>query len=517
MAPKPKPMSQIKQMLRMRMKGKGIKTIASDLQMSKNTVKAYFKKIEDANYQIEELLTLDDPVLEARFHAGNKAYLDDRWEALKPRLDTYVSELKRLGVTKHLLWEEYKSEVKQAAYSYSQFCHHLYQYKKSSKPTAVLQHDPGDKLYIDFAGKKISYIDQQNGQVIDCQLFVGCLPYSGYAFAIAVHTQNIEDFIYALKRCLQFLGGTPACIVPDNLKSAVIRANKYEPDLNEALLDFANHYETTAIPARVRRPQDKALVENQVRLFYTHIHARLRNEQFFSLDSLNEAIFEKVHLFNQIRMQKRPYSREEKFLADEKQHLRPLPLYDFEITHQAEYKVTPNNHIYLVKDKHYYSVPYTYIGQKVKVLFTRSIVNIYHEGNKIAEHLRNRRPSGYTTIKEHLCSHHQHYLDRSPEKYIRRAWRHSENFGRLIEAIFAQNKHPEQLYKSCDGIFSIQRKTDGAVFEKAVELALTHKQYHYGFIKNLIENNMIDHPLCSSESIPALPEHQNVRGKKYYQ
>src|SRR5690606_30728889 len=273
-----------------------------------------------------------------------------------------------------------------------------------------------------------------------------------------------------------------------------------------------NHYETTAIPARVRRPKDKALVENQVRLFYTHIHARLRNEKFFSLDSLNEAISEKVHLFNQIRMQKRPYSREEKFLADEKKHLLALPLYDFEITNQAEYTVTPNNHIYLVKDKHHYSVPYTYIGHKVKVLFTRSIVNIYHKGNKIAEHLRNRRPSGYTTVKEHLCSHHQHYLDRSPEKYIRWAWRHSENFGRFIEAIFAQNKHPEQLYKSCDGIFSIQRRTDDGVFEKAVELALTHKQYHYGFIKNLIENNMIDQPLCSSESIPALPEHQNVRG-----
>src|SRR5690606_34723583 len=166
-------------------------------------------------------------------------------------------------------------------YSYAQFCHHLLQYRLSSKPSMVMEHKPGDKLYLDYAGKKLSYIDKETGEEIFVQVFVACLPYSDYCFAMAVRSQKIEDFIHALSCCLNDLGGVPQTLVPDNLKAAVIKANAYEPDINRALEDFANHYGTTVTPARPLKPQDKSSVENQVKLIYSRVYPKIRHSQFF--------------------------------------------------------------------------------------------------------------------------------------------------------------------------------------------------------------------------------------------
>src|SRR5690606_2034995 len=256
------------------------------------------------------------------------------------------------------------------------------------------EHKPGDKLYVDYAGKPLSYIDRQTGEEVKVQVFVACLPYSDYCFAMAGPSKKLEDFIHALSCCLMELGGVPLTLVPDNLKAAVIKANPYEPDINRALEDFANHYGTSVTPARPRRPQDKSLVENQVKLIYNRVYAKLRKLTFFDLPSLNKAIAQKVREHNQTRMQQKDYCREEKFLADEKHILQPLPQTSFEIKYYREHKVAKNNHIYLGMDKHYYSVPFTYIGTKVKVVYTRSLVKIYSKADPIATHLRNHRKGG---------------------------------------------------------------------------------------------------------------------------
>lgn len=513
MAGKPKPMSQVKQILRMRHSGKGIKTIARNLCISKNTVKEYLRKVEVSKVPVDELLKLEDPILEKRLLSGNPSYKDKRYEPLKDQLKDYAKELKRVGVNRKVLYEEY-CEHNANPYSYSQFCHHLKQHHKSSKPTMVLQHHPGDKLYIDFAGKKLSYIDKATGEIIFVQVFVACLPYSDYSFAMAVHSQKLEDFLHALGACLTHLGGVPHTLVPDNLKSAVIKANRYEPDINRALEDFANHYHTTIIPARPLHPQDKALVENQVKMIYSRVYAKLRNRQFFDLASLNEAIAEKIQLHNQTRMQQKDYCREEKFLADEQEHLLRLPVEPFEIKYYREHKVAKNNHIYLGQDKHYYSVPYPYIGEKTKVIYTRSIVKIYCKGKQIAVHPRDFKKGGYTTKKEHLCSHHQFYKDRSPSYYLGRANTHSEALYRYIEALFKQDKHPEQLYKTCDGILNLSRKSNQGTFIKACEIALNHQHYSYKFLKRILENKMTEN---TSEPITKpLPEHPNIRGASTY-
>jgi transposase len=280
MAGKTKSMGQIKQVLQLYLQGSGIKAIARSLQMSKNTVRTYLNKINVSRWKINELLTIEDPVLESMFHAGNPAYCQDRFDYLKNKLEYYTDELKKPHVTKDLLWQEYKQEQPNG-YGHSQFSFHLLQHIRSKNPTMVLEHKPGEKLFIDFAGKTVSYTDRETGEIIDCQLFVACLPHSGYSFIYAVKSQCIEDFLFALSKCLSFLGGVPSVLVPDNLKSAIIKASRYEPEVNRALEDFANHYGTVVIPTRVRKPRDKALVENRVHLTYTHVYAKLRNEHFF--------------------------------------------------------------------------------------------------------------------------------------------------------------------------------------------------------------------------------------------
>jgi len=373
-------------------------------------------------------------------------------------MDYYVQELKRNGVTRLILWEEYK-ESNPNGYSFSQFCYHLHQHQKASKPTAVLHHEPSDKLFIDFAGKQLSYVDIQTGEIIKCQVFVACLPYSDYAFAMAVKTQGVEDFIYAISCCLSYLGGVPRAIVPDNLKSAVIKSDRYEPELNVALDDLANHYGTTIVPARVR-------------------------------------------------------SREEKFLADEKHLLQPLPKTVYEMKFYKEYTVAPNNHICLFKDRHYYSVPYIHVGRKAMVIYTRSTVSIYVNNELVAVHARSYTAGQYTSVKEHLCSNHQHWLSRSPDYYMEKAKRTSDELYNLFVQLFQQGKYPEQLYRTCDGLLRLQRDTEPEDFAQACKIAIELNRYSYTLVRNLIKNKVIwdtDVP----EDNP-LPKHQNVRGRECY-
>ncbi len=512
MAGKPKRMSQIKQLILLHKQGIGKKTIARTLGISKNTVKSYLTKIETGELDIDTLLLLEEPVLASKLFAGTPSYKEDRYEHLKTHLAYYVNELNKTGVTRKTLWDEYILDHPDG-YRFTQFCYHVNQYLQAQNPSMVLEHKAGDKLFIDFAGKKLSYVDIETGEIISCQVFVACLPYSDYGFAMAVPSQSVEDFIHALTCCLKELGGIPQTLVTDNLKSAVIKANRYEPGINKVLEDFANHYRTTITPTRACKPKDKALVENQVKLIYNRVYAKLRKIQFFDLHSLNNAIRQKVKAHNQTRMQQKEYCREEKFLSDEKHTLKPLPVNTFEIKYYKELKVAKNNHIYLNDDKHYYSVPYMYIGCRVKVIYTRSMVYIYSKTEKIATHLRSYKKGKYTTVKEHLCSSHQNYLDRSPEYYLNKAHLQSKQLYELFQHIFKQDKYPEQLYRTCDGLFSLQRKTEPILFEGACKLAIEYQNYSYGFISNIIKNKVITHEIKNE---PPLPEHGNKRGSGYY-
>jgi transposase len=436
---------------------------------------------------------------------------------LKTKLNYFEQELKRPHVTRGTLWREYRQEVTDG-YSYSQFCFHLSQLSVARHPSAVLDHRPGESLFVDFSGDTLSYVDRETGEVIPVQVFVACLPYSDYTFVMAVRSQRTEDFLYALSCALRELGGSPKILVPDNLKAAVVKTDRYEPELNRLMEDFGNHYGLVVLPARARSPKDKAAVENQVKITYTRVYAKLRNEQFFSLEELNKAIAEKVREHNQTRMQQKPYSREEKFLAEEKAVLTPLPANDFEVKYYTELKVAQNNYILLGRDKHYYSVPYAYIGRKVLVIYTRSLVKVYCDGQVIATHLRSYT-YGYTTEKEHLCSSHRYYLDRSPAYYIEQARKRSQALEGLISRNFEVEEIPERIYRRCEGLLSLQRKTQPLVFEKACVYALKHDLLSYKSLQRILEIKAYEwsqEQEESGEEQELRASHQNIRGKQYY-
>lgn len=507
-------MSQIKQLIRLHQQGKEKKFIARALSMSRNTVKLYIQKMTVSCFDLDELLGMEDGALDKKFQAGSPAYCDARFSDLQSNLETYCQELLRKGMTRKLLWQEYRQSHPEG-YSYAQFCYHIDQHQRAKKPSMVLHHDPADKLFIDFAGQSVHYVDFVTGEQISCQLFVACLPHSDYGFTMAVPSQKVEDFIHALNQSLHFFGGVPAAIVPDNLKSAVTKSSKFEPQIQETLAQFANHYGTTILPTRVYKPKDKALVENHVKLIYQRILAPLRHQIFYSLSELNLALFQMNLKLNQTRMQQKDYSREEKFISAERPLLKPLPTAPFTMQYQQLATVQKNNHVILSQDKHYYSVPYIYINQRAKILFTASQVSIWIKGEQVAVHRRNRSPYSYSTIKDHLCSTHQHYLDRSPDYYIRQAKLKSEVLGQLVTLVFTRNAHPEQLYKTCDGLLRLHRGYDLQTFNQACALAIASEQYNYTFLRNVLKNNMTSG--TQDPSVPqTLPAHGNVRGGDYY-
>jgi transposase len=367
MAGKLTTMSKIKQLIQLHESGVSNRQIAGILSLNKGTVNEYVNKLKLGEMQTCELLQLDEPVLEGKFSAGTAAFTDPRYEQFKELLPYFEKELERKYVTRHLLWKEYLEKYP-SGYRYTQFCYHLSQQIVARKPSAILNHEAGEKLFVDFAGDTLEYVDIETGEVFKVQVFVGCLPYSDYSFCMAVRTQSTDDFLYALSCCLKHFGGIPKILVPDNLKASVIKADRYEPELNRVMEDFANHYGFVVCPARPYRPKDKAKVESQVRIIYSRVYAKLRNQRFFSLEELNRALAEKTLEHNQTRMQRCDYSRRERFLADEKDKLRPLPETEYEKKYYAELKVENNCHIYLAKEKRYYSVPYIYIGEKVQVI-----------------------------------------------------------------------------------------------------------------------------------------------------
>ena len=506
-------MSKIKQLIQLHESGESNRQIGRILGLNKGTVNDYVNKLKSGKMQVSELLALDEPVLEGKFSAGTAAFTDPRFVQFKEHLPYFEHELARKHVTRHLLWREYLEKYP-SGYRYTQFCYHLNQQITARRPTAILTHEAGEKLFVDFSGDTLEYIDIETGEAVNVQVFVGCLPYSDYTFTMAVETQSTDDFLYALSCCLNHLGGCPKILVPDNLKAAVIKADRYEPELNRVMEDFANHYGFVVCPTRPRHPKDKAKVEGHIRIIYSRVYAKLRNQRFFSLEALNRALAEKTMEHNQTRMQRCDYSRQERFLADEKDKLRPLPETGFEKKYYKELKVENNCCICLYPDRHYYSVPYVHIGEKVQVIYNRTLVKIFCRNMLVATH--QRTPAfGYTTVPEHLCSTHRFYRERSPEYYIQAAEKKSTVLKELVTAIFNRsNRPPELSYKTCDGLLSLSRKADPVRFEKACGIAMDAEKYSYRFVQSLVEGKSL--LMEETENYKPLPETKNVRGKHYY-
>lgn len=494
------------------------RSIAQTVGLDKATVNKYIKLAEKDPVGIPGLLAMDEREMERRLCGGNPAYTDRRFVDISDRMEYFSTELARKHMTRRQLYEEYK-EDNPGGYSYSQFCFHLQQHTAAKSPTLPLvnQQEGGLKMYVDYAGDKLHYTDRKTCETISVEVFVAVLPASDYAFVKAVPSQRKEDFISVLEDSLRFFGGAPAIIVPDNLKAAVIKSDKYGPTLNNALLQFANHHGVCVQPARPRKPRDKSNAENAVHLVYQRIYAAIRNMVFFSLEDLNRMISELTVKHNQKRMQQYNVSREERFLAIDKPKLRPLNPEPFELETTTMLKVAKNGHIYLGADKHYYSVPYANIGKAAKVCYTATMVRIYIDNVLVATHLRDNQPGRYTTVKGHLASSHQDYASRSPEYYKDRAKEASQPLYDIFCAIFDNlgSRPPETMYRTCDGLLHYQKNTDPVVFDMACEIAIDQHAVNYGFIKGLIKSKCAGF-LDSHNPVDDEPINNNLRGKDYY-
>ena len=368
---------------------------------------------------------------------------------------------------------------------------------------------------MDFTGKHLHYVDRSTGEIIPAEVYVAVLGYSQLTFVEAVPSQKTEDLVQATVDTLEYLGGVPQALVPDNLKAAVTQASRYEPIINPVFLELANYYGTSVYPTRSRKPRDKALVERYVNLIYTRIFAVLRDRTFFSLAELNEAIREELTKHNQVPFQGRSYSRLQRFQQEEQPALTPLPLERFEVRKFRLVKVMKNGHVQLSDDHHYYSVPYRFIGEKVKLIYTARRVAIYCKHEQIALHVRDTRSYQYTTVKEHLSSQHGFVKGWCPEKFLTWAHRIDPDVEVYIRKILNQKWLPEQAYRSCVGILSMEKKVGKERLVSACRKGIQFDTFSYRFIDRILRRKLEN--ATPEESIPpTLPFHDNIRGKEYY-
>jgi transposase len=511
MAQKPIAMERLKQILQLQADGISIREIARRVGISRNSVRKYLSRLKIDDNNSDRDLTY-------------KAYNNDILELDAERLRQVTAhfsatgpELSRTGVTRQLLWKEYLAQNPDG-YSYSRYCYHLKQYLKNRDLSMHLEYHPADMTMIDFAGKKMHYIDQATGERIECEVFVAILPFSGFIFCHPVHTQRTADFTYAINSMSKFYGGVTATIVCDNLRTAVKRADRYEPEFTDICLQLSEHYSTTFSATRPYSPRDKAMVERAVNIVYNHIYGPLRNRDFTSLAALNAAMQEQLILLNDKPYKNTPYSRRYFFEQQERLLLKLLPGEPFSSKKVVQLTVQRNYHIQLSEDHRYYSVPYQYVGKKVKVLYDAKVVEVYLETERIALHVRKDLNKAYTTLAEHMPPHHQQMQQIkgwNRDDLLAQASRVGPSTRQAVALMLENSIYIEQNYKACFGMLMLQKKFTAVRLEAACSRALQGSRVNYTMIKNILERGL-DKQLTLPVP-PPLPDHDNIRGKDHYQ
>lgn len=415
-----------------------------------------------------------------------------------------------------LLWQEHKSGNPDG-FNYSWFCK---QYRVwSGKLDAVMrqEHLAGEKCFVDYAGHAIPVTDRHTGEIRLAQIFVGVMGASNYTFAEATWSQAIPDWVGSHVRMLEYFGASPEILVPDNLKSGVSKACRYEPDANPSYLDFANHYGIAVIPARSRKPRDKAKVENGVLIVERWILACLRNRRFFSLAELNESISELLDKLNRRPFKKLPGCRETMFRAMDYPAMRSLPVERYILTEWMKARVNLDYHVEV--DERYYSVPYTLIGKQLDVRFSEYIVEVMHKGERVASHARlpangTRR---YLTVTAHMPKGHQEMAEWTPERIINWAATVGESTSKLVEALIRRKSHPQQAFRAAVGIIRLGKRYGNSRVEAACRRAYATNAISFTSVDSILKHRLDELPLPQDARQTSLPlMHDNVRGAGYY-
>jgi len=506
-------MNEVKQILRLHYERKtSIKQISRELAMSKNTVKEYLRKFQASNLELTAVLSMDPAELSTLLLPEHSSATSRHAQFLE-RAPEYLNQLStHKHLTRQVLWEEEHTNG-HTAYRYSQFCYHLQQYEQSQKTRSVLQFSPGDKLQIDFAGDKLYYTDRDSGKLTPCEILVLTMAYSHKTLAIALPSQKVEDLIPGIVKGLQWLGAVPRSLVCDNMKSAVTKSDRYEPVINEALLDMANYYAMSVLPTRVRKPRDKSRVEGAVNHLYQQVYGRMRNQSHYSINEVNEALLGHCNEFNQRIMKGYGMSRDELYTSDELPQMPPLPSDPYQLVKRYNLLVSNNSHIYISSKKQYYSVPYRLIGQRVIAVANSHTMQIYHKGECVATHaITGLR---YTTEATHMPSHHNaHNQAMNPQWLMQKSAQVGESVQAVIAHVLQRNRHPEQNYKTCQGILALEKKVGAKRLNSCCEYALLVGLVSYNSIKRWSENPHFDHQAPMPQS--GLPTHENTRGSQNY-
>ena len=422
-------------------------------------------------------------------------------------------ELRHKNVTLRLLWEEYKAEFPDG-FQYSWYCERFREWRKKVDVVMRQEHKLGEKLFLDWAGDTLRLTDAETGEVRPCYLFVAAFGASNYTYAEPSLSQDLSCFLQAHVRMFSFFGGAPELLVPDNQKTGVTKASYYEPDLNPSYTALAEHYGCAVLPTRPHRPRDKAKVETAVLIAERRILARLRKHTFFSFPDIQAAVAGQVRELNERSFQRLPGSRRSVFLEEERPALRPLPDRPYEHRDRKNARVHIDYHVEL--QGHYYSVPYRLAREKVEVRYTPEVVEIFHEGLRVASHVRSDVKGKATTDLAHMPPRHRAYAEWSPERFESWARKIGPETERLIEAVLARYPHPALAYRSCLGILRLEQRYGAVRLEQAAARTLTFGGASYKSVSHVLKAGLDREAVTAARSRPEPLFHENLRGPDYF-
>ena len=509
-------MTQYREILRLYQRGISQRSIALSCKCSRNTVSAVLQRAKEVNLQwpVDEKTDIE---LEALLFPEKQVQQSTR---RMPDYELVSKELNRNGVTLKLLWMEYCEECRQAKqqpFMYSQFCYYFQQYAEKSRATMHIPRKPGDSIEVDWAGDKLYIVDRDTGEASVAYLFVGVLPFSMYAYAEACPKMDMDNWIHAHVNMFRYFGGSTVMLVPDNLKTGVDHTKDwFTPQINRTYRELAEHYSTVVMPARVRKPKDKAGAEGTVGVVSTRIIAALRNRKFFSFQELNQAIREKLEKHNNEPFTKREGSRSSVFQTQERDFLQKLPAAQFEL---AQWKVaTVQYNYHIAVDKMQYSVPYEYIKQKVEVRLTRSTIEVFFNQNRIASHRRlYGHPGQYSTVETHMPEGHQQYLKWDGARFIQWAEKIGPSTAVIVRSILSAHKIEQQGYRSCMGLLKLADKYSVERLENACIRALSFTpQPSFKSVKNILVTGQDKQESAKNEKKDTSGQYGYIRGAAYY-
>ena len=506
-------MRKLREVLRLHLEnGLGGRAIARSIGASPSTVGGYLgrAKVAGLTWPLKPELADDAALTRLLFPDEGKPV------AIRPEPDwaRVHLELRKKHVTKQLLWEEYKAG-EPAGYQYSQFCERYSRWAATVNVTMRQTHRAGEKLFIDFSGDGVDVVNPSTGECVKAKLFIGVLGASNYSYVEPVLSEDLPTWTGCHVRACEYFGGVAEIWVPDNLKSGVKRPDYYEPDLNPTYAELARHYGAAVIPARVRKPRDKAKAEQGVLLAERWILAALRNHTFFSLEEVRAAMQPLLERLNGRQMKRLKKSRRQLFEELDRPALKPLPAKRYEYSRWARPRVHVDYHVEY--DGHFYSVPYQLVGKQLDLRATASIVELFHGGNRVGSHVRSDEKGKHTTSTEHMPRAHQSQLEWTPVRLIDWAKRTGPSTATLIEEVLRRRVHPQQGFRACLGILHLAKKYPVERVEAACARALRARAYSYKSVAAILRNNL-DRELApeGAASQEPLPLHGNVRGPDYY-